>query len=425
MQGTQLPAVDWGALPAELVCQCCSALLRELQAVGPIGLREAARAQAALSPNRHWRAVALSVVRALDATCCFCFGPWSLCCMIKLGLLPFTKSETAVWCDVHALQLSFSVRLADWSTRHLASVRICELALPEAPAGSGQDLALAHRAALLLTNPPFHERSGGTLVALYNVPVVAATGGQLAGWAALRRLSLAPGSLLGGGGTAMPAFPPGAFPTSFQELEMPVPRHPFRIAAGLPPSLQTISLHCSLDFILGQHVFERLPPSWRQLAVHCGRAAGLDLDDLLLLHPLPLGTDIYCRSLTMHAPLAIMSTSDPQHPAMLAAPPVRSLESTLAAHLAVLAPALAAASIEQLTVVASEASFYCRRPGRLGILDAAALPPVGRVGAETLMQGYTAQLAWPAAVPRATSRAPYFALTVTRQGASSKSLAMQ
>lgn len=292
------------------------------------------------------------------------------------------------------------------------------------------------------------------------LPQVAATG-MLAHWTTLERLSLA-GGLPDGSGSGMPPFPPGVFPPSLRHLDMPAPRHPYQVAFGLPHTLTSVTLRCAQDFLLTHDVLGSscvrdegdgggpsarvgsLPLSWRQLAVHAGRTAGLDLDDLRLLPQLlhagsgaaaSHGTAAYAsngsaaeagssrpapqaplpqRSLMLVAPQVMLSTADPAAPAQLAAPPVRSLQATLAQHLAVLAPVLAAAGLARLCIVAGEASFYCRRPGRLGIIDAGALPPAGRVeAAPSSALNYAATLAWPAGA--GAQQAPSFELCFSRK----------
>lgn len=330
------------------------------------------------------------------------------------------------------------MQLTSWDPTHLGSAPIAELWLPPLPpAELSSNAAVLTRTGLLLGNAAFRRRSGTVLVALHNLPVAAAVAGQLAGWAALRRLHLAPGSLPHGGSASIAAFPPSAFPPGLQELDLPVPRHPFRPASGLPPTLEAVTLRCSQDFILGGQLLEAAGaaepaaaaagagggefapsaaasaaarPCWRRLTVHSGRTAGLDLDDLVHL----AGA---CRSLTLTAPLVMLSTSDPTHPALLAAPPVRSLEAAAAQYLAVLAPVLGAAGVKELRLVAGEASFYCRQPGRRAILDAGALPPAGSVQAPAALNGYTARLTWPDTAggggrDAAAPQAPCFCLSV-------------
>ncbi len=290
------------------------------------------------------------------------------------------------------------------------------------------------------------------LCALHGLLPQAAANGLLARWTSLRRLSLA-GGLPDCGGANAPPFSPGAFPPSLRQLDMPVPRHPFRIAGGLPPTLTSVTLRCAQDFLLTRDALGSrpavdgndisgsplrhegaLPHSWRWLAVHAGRTAGVDLDDLRLLPRLlhagsctaasngssvrtggssnsgsePGASRPPCdaagpqalmlqRRLVLFAPQVMLSTADPAAPAQLAAPPVRSLEATLAQHLAVLAPVLTDAGLACLCITTGEASFYCRRPGRLGIIDAGALPPAGRVEAvHSGVPGWAAALTWPA-----------------------------
>ncbi|KAL4422747.1 hypothetical protein ABPG75_008944 [Micractinium tetrahymenae] len=383
------------------------------------------------------------------------------------------------WRTVAAGEIRFHVRLeaGDWDcgaptlARRLAALPVAELSLPSQPLlgyedpnfSSGFDMKHAMNVAGLLIHQarlaavPHPGRV--PLRALHGLLPQAVAERLLSRWTDLQRLSLA-GGLPNGGGSDMPAFPPGVFPPSLQQLDMPVPRHPFRIGGRLPHTLTAITLRCDQDFLLtrdalgsngggsgraedvpgGPYAYEgALPPSWRQLAVHAGRTAGTDLDDLFRLPPLldasssgggaaPGGSTVPLaaaeaaspqRSLVLAAPQVMLSTADPSVPAQLAAPPVRSLEVTLAQHLAVLAPVLAAARLARLCIVAGEASFYCRRPGRLGIIDAAALPPAGRVQAAHSVLGYTAALAWPAGAPggggagAGAQQAPSFELCFT------------
>ncbi|PRW32833.1 hypothetical protein C2E21_8108 [Chlorella sorokiniana] len=371
---------DWASLPPELLALVCRALLVDLQAHGPCTLRDASRAMAALSPCSAWRRVALE-------------------------------------------EAAFSIRLGEWSEAHLASVPIRELTLPallpKDPAASAA--AFIKHTGRVLCSAAFRRRSGTSLEALHSVPLQAVAAGQLLGWSALRRLSINPDSLPDGGGASVPPFLPGAFPPSLQELDLPVPRHPFRLPGGLPQQLDRLVLRCTgSDFIVGRHIVlgsgeaeaeqaataagaaeaaaagtagaagEAAPPRWRRLEVHAGRAAVLDLDDL----PLLAGV---CSSLALHGPLVMVATSDPAHAALLVAPPVRSLDRCISQYQQVLAPALAAAGIRQLTLVASETSFYCKQPGRRVVLDATALPPLGAQRASAAVEGYAASLTWPAA----------------------------
>lgn len=314
--------------------------------------------------------------------------------------------------------MTFKVRLTDWDLEHLGCVPMSELTLPAPPTPRHLD-AVQLGSALVLGNAALRRRSGGTLEVLLDVPVHNVVAGQVQGqFPALRRLRLAPGSLPNAGGASMAPFPPGAWPPGLRELDMPVPRHPFSVAAGLPRTLDTLILRCAAqDFVLGSQLVHAdaaaeqpqaaaeeaagaaaagagngqapAPRRWGHLAVHAGRTAGLDLDDLARLG----GS---CRRLTLCAPLVMLSTGDPAHPALLAAPPVRALGRSLAQYLSVLAPVLAEAGVEELNLVATETSFYCRRPGRLCLVDATALPPAGQLAAPATMGGYTASLAWPA-----------------------------
>lgn len=344
------------------------------------------------------------------------------------------------------------MRLADWNEPHLESVPIRELTLPaqlpKDPAASAS--AFLTHTGRVLCNAAFRQRSGASLEALHGTPLQAVAAGQLLGWTALRRLHIAPRSLPDGGGASLPPFLPGTFPPSLQQLDLPVPRHPFRVPGGLPQRLDRLVLHCAhSDFILGRHVLlgsgeaeggnaapaagaagaaaaaeaaaaagaagaaggQLAPPRWQHLEVHAGRTAGLDLDDL----PLLAGV---CASLVLHAPQVMLSTSDAAHAGLLAAPPVRSLERCISQYLQVLAPALSAAGISQLALVASETSFYCRQPGRRVVLDAGALPPLGELRAAADVHGFAARLEWPAASHAASdgpgAHSPAFCLSVSR-----------
>lgn len=328
------------------------------------------------------------------------------------------------------LQAAFSIRLSEWSEANLASVPIRELTLPallpKDPAGSAA--AFIQHTGRVLCSAAFRRRSGTRLEALHGVPLQAVAAGQLMGWSALRRLSINPESLPDHGGASVPAFLPGTFPPSLQELDLPVPRHPFRLPGGLPQRLDRLVLRCPYsDFIIDRRLLlgsgeaegfygaaeaaagpaavaaeaaagaagpagaagEAGLPRWRHMEIHAGRAAVLDLDEL----PFLAGV---CTSLALYAPMVMVSTSDPAHAALLVAPPVRSLDRCIGQYQQALAPALAAAGISQLTLVASETSFYCKQPGRRVVLDSTALSPLGEQRAAETMEGYNASLVWPA-----------------------------
>lgn len=397
------PQADWASLPPELLAVVCRTLLADLHASGPCTLRAASRAMAALSPCTAWRRVALE-------------------------------------------EAAFSILLSEWSEAHLASVPIRELTLPDLlpkdPAASAA--AFIKHTGRVLCSAAFRRRSGARLEALHGVPLQAVAAGQLMGWSALRRLSINPESLPDRGGASVPAFLPGAFPPSLQELDLPVPRHPFRLPGGLPQRLDRLVLRCPYsDFIIDRRLLgsgeaeggdgaaeAAAGPApvaaeaaagaagaagkaglccWRHLEIHAGRAAVLDLDEL----PFLAGV---CTSLALYAPMVMVSTSDPAHAALLVAPPVRSLDRCIGQYQQVLAPALAAAGISQLALVASETSFYCKQPGRRVVLDSTALPPLGEQQAAAMVEGYNANLVWPApggdVIP--CTLLPTFSLSVVR-----------
>lgn len=274
------------------------------------------------------------------------------------------------------------------------------------------------------------------LRALHGLLPLLAAARLLRPFSRLERLSLA-GGLPACSHDDRLRFQPDSFPPSLRQLDMPVPHHPFKMAGGLPRTLTAITLRSAQDFLLTRDalgsrggggavgngaspaaVEGSLPPSWRQLEVHAGRTAGLDLDDLRLLPPLleagsgsggtePFGSQppgnaaappaaLQQRRIVLVAPQVMLSTADPGAAAQLAAPLVRSREGVVAQILAVLAPVLAAARLASLRITTGEVSFYCRRPGRLCVLDAEGLPPAGSVRAPRSIMGYTATLTWPA-----------------------------
>ena len=337
-------------------------------------------------------------------------------------------------------QAAFSIRLAEWSEAHLASVRTRELTLPEAlpkdPAFSAA--AFLKHTGRVLCNAAFRQRSGASLEALHGAPLQAVAAGQLLGWSALRRLHINPDSLPDGGGASLPPFLPGTFPPSLQELDLPVPRHPFRPPGGLPQQLERLVLRCyRSDFMVGRQALlgsgeaagdhgappaaasaagaagaagvagEPAQPRWRHLEVHSGRVTVLDLDELPFLEGV-------CTSLALHGPMLMLSTSDPAHAALLEAPPVRTLGRCVTQYQQVLAPALAAAGISRLDLVATETSFYCKQPGRRVVLDATALPPLGEQPAAGSIEGYHARLAWPIDVNGPNDLLPRTCLSVCR-----------
>lgn len=313
-------------------------------------------------------------------------------------------------------QLLFRVRLEAGDTQHLGCVRLAELHLPPPQAAAQPDKA----AQAVLSDPALRQRSAASLAALHNVPLYAVVQGQACCWPALRRLAVVALSLQGP--PVGVAFSLLAFPPALQQLDLPVPSHPFPLPAGLPRRLQRLTLRCRGDFIASSNSLpgpapaaapphDGAPPErhWQQLEIHAGRTAGLDLDNL---------PRVGAASLTLRAPLVMVATSEPSHPALVAAPPVRSLTTTAGQYLALLAPGLAAAGIAQLRLVATELSCYLRQPGRRAIIDATALPPAGEVQAPGSVQGYTARLAWPATADGGeASGAPYFCLGVARGSA--------
>lgn len=291
------------------------------------------------------------------------------------------------------------MRLTSWEPAHLGCVPLATLLLPPAPGGHVLDST-----GLLLGNSSFRQRSGARLAALHGLPTAAVAAGQLAGWDALTELSLVPDAEHRGMQPA--AFPPSAFPPGLRRLELRVPRFPFRLPGSLPGALDALTLRSGADqdlILHGQLLGEAAAPArWRRLEVHAGRTVGLVLDDLAAL-------GACATELVLAAPNVMLSTSDPAHPAALAAPPLRSLDRLLGQYLAVLAPVLAAAGLVHLRLVAGEASFYCRMPGRRAILDAASLPPAGRASAAA--DGAVAVLDWPAVGSELAC--PAFCLSIT------------
>lgn len=334
------------------------------------------------------------------------------------------------------LQASFKVELASWDIAHLGCVPIAELTLPPATQ------LLVHRATRLLASEQLLRGSRSSLVALHGVPrAVAWNSTALAAFSLLRRLHFAAASEPEGS-VGAPAFLPGAFPEGLQELDMPVPRHPFTMAAHLPAALDSLTLRCTGDFVVGPATLDRAV-GWRRLAVEATNTAGLDLTALswaaTALHDgwaaapagQPRGSGgggqpgLSGRCLELHARRVMLTTSDPGHLELLAAPPVRSLRCILGQYVAVLAPVLAAAGIQTLRMAATEASFYCHRPGRRAILDADGLPPSGRVRLAVQDQpgGYAAELEWPvedvepstpSGVEPAWQAGMFLGLTITR-----------
>lgn len=385
---------SWDALPPELLRLCFAALLRELHAGGPLSLSLATRCWGALRLQcRAWRAVAEEVGGAAVGA-----PPPARAARFMLAVqCPPARWANPAWCSSLS-QLVFDVALASFAeTPHLGAVPIRELWLPPLLRPSTPpDIArgcvggAVGQVEAVLCSSGLRRRSGGILAAIHGVPVallaVPRGAPPAAHLAALRRLTASPDSLPHSGGTGMAPFQPTALPPTVRHLDCPVPRHPFPLAAGLPSTLESLTLRCPQDLLVTAHLLGRLPTlsdpwwrgtlprSWRRLAVHATRTAALDLDDLRLLPPVGGGsralppTDSVGsssstattvgshsaagkrRTLLLAAPTILLSSTDPAHPGALAAPPVRSLAATLEQYAAVLAPVLAEADVGRLQV---------------------------------------------------------------------------
>jgi hypothetical protein len=203
---------DWASLPADLLRRIAHLLSADVHAAGPINLEAAAGLRLALSPCRHWQAVALPAVSGGAAA------------VLKSARLPALDRGGLISSQTPTLAPQLDCKLRVESYDKLASpllrrVPCTELVLPELPItttpppiwymlnDASEDAAIkadsvtvaANTAAVvsLLADPAFQQCSGHSLAALRNLPCasLAAVQPSLDDFPDLQFLGLQPGSM--------------------------------------------------------------------------------------------------------------------------------------------------------------------------------------------------------------------------------------
>lgn len=201
MAGNMPEAADWGSLPADLlVLVFNSPALTGNDTPWPLSLSQAAALLAALSPNKHWRRVALEDVSGGNRQACWlaALSKWAVVgdlpgCSVAPHQLPRSMRRPP---SVQHPQLHLRLclhRRADLDSPLLARLRCCRLVLLPGAAAEG---CKTHLRSLLLGGP-LQRTSGGTLTELLGLPPISWGGKLLQAFPRLTSVGLAVSSSSG------------------------------------------------------------------------------------------------------------------------------------------------------------------------------------------------------------------------------------